>query len=328
MRTLNCGRHALIICAAAVLAGCGGSLPANGGIHANGYGATLQRSTPQTHFQHAAVPGTLLYVVTDSETWMLTYPGGKKFGKLSPSGNLGTVCPDPVNGNVFFNTHPGILEYAHGGTTKIGQLPDIGNDSSIGCAVDPTTGNLAVTYTTNQQNGFVAVYPGGSQYSKYSDPNMSQYFYCGYDNQGNLYVDGRGTNNQFLLTELPKGQMHFTDIALNLKLTDYGVVQWDGAYITVENPLTAIIYRIAISGSNGSVIGTTKLAEEHRVFPWIQGDTVIAGHWVAGQKKYKDFVVGLWHYPQGGQPYSVIGGLTRGERDTVTFVGVSVEPGR
>jgi hypothetical protein len=46
---------------------------------------------------------SLLYVATNTErgTQMLTYPGGKPVGALSPAGALGSPCVDVSNGNIF-----------------------------------------------------------------------------------------------------------------------------------------------------------------------------------------------------------------------------------
>ena len=64
-------------------------------------------------------------------------------------------CSDS-HGDVFITDAFGsnIQEFAHGGTTPIANLSDVGEEAS-GCAVDSVTGNLAVT---NYYPGNVAIY--------------------------------------------------------------------------------------------------------------------------------------------------------------------------
>jgi hypothetical protein len=52
------------------------------------------------------------------------------------------ACAD-ANGDVFIVESLSINEYAHGGTQPIATLSDP-SGYGFGCAVDPTTGNLAV----------------------------------------------------------------------------------------------------------------------------------------------------------------------------------------
>ena len=121
-------------------------------------------------------------------------------GTLSNPEYANGDCVDNA-GNVFvvnFGTSSGgggdVVEYAHGGTTPIKTLT-YPNAYLNGCAVDPTTGNLAVTdyrpSNGNRGKGGVLIYPSASGTpTKYVDPGMADYGYCAYDSAGNL-IPGR-----------------------------------------------------------------------------------------------------------------------------------------
>ena len=96
----------------------------------------------------AAKSMDLLYVSNDDELLVFSYPKGKLVGEITvPSGDFAGLCSDSA-GDVFVTSvgsHSAsyILEYAHGGTEPITTLSDPA--WANGCAVDPTTGNVAVT---------------------------------------------------------------------------------------------------------------------------------------------------------------------------------------
>ncbi|HEX3370694.1 MAG TPA: hypothetical protein VHS56_14035, partial [Candidatus Cybelea sp.] len=81
----------------------------------------------------------LLYVASGEQISVYTYPGGRLVGNIG--GAVGALCSDAA-GDVFVVGYE-ILEYAHGVTQPIATLDDYYNNPH-GCAVDPTTGNLAV----------------------------------------------------------------------------------------------------------------------------------------------------------------------------------------
>jgi hypothetical protein len=229
---------------------------------------------------------------------------------------------------MFFATG-GILEYGFGGTKQIGEISGTASEGTWFCAVDPTTGNLATTWgktgSEGKGEGWVAVYADISSTPQvYKIPNMGIYYYCGYDNQGNLFVDGLTHYGAVLFAELPKGANAFTAISLSQSV--FGYIQWDGTYITIENVQPPIIYRISISGSSGTIVGTTKLRASKKTknvpyaFTWIDGDTVLSS-----QGGPKNPNVGFWNYPAGGKPYRVIRGLTS-KKNRVDQVVIDMMP--
>ncbi|HEY2554517.1 MAG TPA: hypothetical protein VGI15_04630, partial [Candidatus Cybelea sp.] len=183
----------------------------------------------------------LLYVsdLEAQEVFIYAYRGKKLVGTLGGFFNPEGLCVDK-KGNVWVtnDTSDGnhqVIEYAHGGTTPLQTLTD--PDGRVnGCAVNPVTGDLAVTnfWGPTERAGGVSIYPhGGGSPAAYSDPNIYYYYYCGYDDKGDLFVDGLGYGSETGFAELPAGGSAFVDIALPETIYLPGGVQWDGQYMAV-----------------------------------------------------------------------------------------------
>ncbi len=116
--------------------------------------------------RQSAKSGDLLYVSADDATvLMFSYPALKLLGSIAdlPANPVG-LCSDN-KGDVFVTLEQSlsqsyIFRYAHGGTQPIATLSDPGLVNS--CAVDPSSGNLAVTNFFNagesQYEGDLLVY--------------------------------------------------------------------------------------------------------------------------------------------------------------------------
>lgn len=334
MRTTNVNRYSLFSCfAAALLAGCGGSQPPIGAPGA--MPQTSRIATQGNHGKSWMKPGMsgqdLLYVSSNAGTVsVFTYPQGKLVGGFSPNGFPAGECVDPA-GDVFITSSTlgggsatsTIYEYAHGGTTPIATLSDPG--FANGCAVDPTTGNLAVANIGDDSgsnpyypNGDVAVYAGAQGLPKmYYSADLPGFDFCGYDNSGNLYLSSwaRDTGNG-LLVRLLQGNSPFAVISFNAQI-QFGTppsVQWDGQHMTISSLLnrktaSAYVYRLNISGSTATVVGRSKLSyqsEHHQGQIWIEGNAIIA---IDGER-YKN--TSFWNYPKGGRPTHTIKNVAPG----------------
>jgi hypothetical protein len=132
----------------------------------------------------------LLYIVTTDIIWIYSFPKTKYVASFNVSG---AENPCANKDQVFVPQYgpDDIVEYAHGGTEPISTLKDPGENPES-CAIDPTTGNLAVTnYGGASKPGDVVIY-GNPQRppTLYSDREIYYYWFCGYDNKGDLFVDG------------------------------------------------------------------------------------------------------------------------------------------
>ncbi len=320
MEISRLARHALgTFVAAAVFAGCGdGSGPrfaaplSASGALANGDALTTGRSDRSRSWMAPDAKKHDLLYVSDSfpygsnDVYVYSYPKGELKGKLTGFNEPSGQCVDKA-GNVFianFGTSQ-ILEYAHGGTSPIRTLTD-SSYYPLGCSVDPTTGSLAVTNRLSMSftAGDVAIYTNASGTpTSYTAPNFYYYEFCGYDNHGNLYIDGTTKGSALEYAELTSGGSSFSALNLNQSIGFPGGVQWDGAHLAIGDQSAAVIYQFAISGSAGTKVGSTPLTGSKDVVQfWIQGKRVIGPD--AGLAD-----VAFYKYPAGGSPIKTISGL-------------------
>ena len=314
MRTSDFSRYILGICAtAAMLAGCGGSQPPIGAPS-----AMSQSHAIATHDRGGswmlpeAKAGDLLYVSNNALGTVnaYTYPEGHLVGSLTGFITPFGECTDAA-GDVFIVAYSDsskkastIYEYAHGGTAPIATLSD--PTVAFGCAIDPATGNLAAS------GGGVAIFTHATGTPMMYYSSQFTFFYCGYDNRGNLYLSAWNDQqeNQALLVRLATASHSFEQITLDATLyMDVGFefwpsVQWDGKHMAVSSGperRPASIYRLRISGSTATVAGTTNLSTQKDVYT---GQFVLQGRTVVGLGNYKrGATVFLWRYPRGGSPY-------------------------
>ena len=281
--------------AAVALAGCAVSAP-----------SFAPRTTPASRPAVETKNKALLYVATDYGTTIVnifTYPDGKFVGSLTSNMAFARVCSDPKTGHVFVSQNNGLDEYQRGETTKITTLeaPE-GYTQLLGCSIDPLSGDVAaVAY---ESKGGLLIYPHGTGTPRvYSDSSIHAYYYCSYDDGGNIFVLGYGVGTEYItsvFTELPKGGVEFRDITM--PFVGYPQkLQWDGKHIALNEGGT--IYQMQVSGSTGTIVGTTRLlgdTEPAGGTVWITGNTVLGPHGGASARR-----VGTWNYPAGGNPIKV-----------------------
>jgi len=298
----------------AMLAGCGQPQTV-------GNGMLPQSAAPAGHAAHgkswmeAGASSQDLMYLSDGDNgnvYVLTYPQGQEVGTLTGLNAHGSgECADSI-GDIFVTTssafHTGtIYEFAHGGTTPIATLSDPG--APAGCSFDQVTGNLAVSNyydESNYGNGDVAIYTQaqGSP-ALLKDGNQYEFYRCGYDNAGNLFVSTFANfQGKPALLEVPSGSDSFVQIAVKFRWDDVhsSTVQWDGSYITVSTRVpkthaTQKIIRLSISGTAATGVGRTEIEATTQDFgpSWIQAGRIVAVYSHHGRD------VGIWAYPQGSR---------------------------
>ena len=283
------------------LAGCSGQQPTAGGFTPAGLGATraVRSDRARSWMSPDAKKNDLLYVSDENtnDVYVYSYPGLRLEGTLTGFNAPFGECVD-AHGNVFIADDDAsqILEYAHGGTSPIATLNDPGFYPR-GCSVDPTTGNLAVVniVSTSLKQGNIAIYKGAKGTPKYySDVKVYNVYSCGYDNLGNLFIDGENqASSSFAFAELPKAAKSIKNVRLNQSIAVAGGVQWDGKYVAVGDQ-GGDIYQFTVTGKKGTKTGTTILGGVGRNSEfWIQGSNIIV------PDSYKRHVA-IWDYPAGG----------------------------
>ncbi|HVR45383.1 MAG TPA: hypothetical protein VMT95_01890 [Candidatus Binatia bacterium] len=254
--------------------------------------------------------------------WIYKMPSLELKGILTGFQAINGVCSDH-KGNVWvaMSGFEQMWKLAHDGTIVSILQDTIG--TPIGCAVDPTTGNLAVSNVGNNQpppiGGSILVYrrASGVPTEYYCLSCLIAYGFVGYDTHGNLFVDGKNASNVFALAELPAGSSATDQLkALNIEgatLYSTGMVEWDAAghYLvigdqTCDNRLPSCVYRAKIVGSTATIIGRTTLLDSagNPICDMIQG--TLDGHSIAGSSVDNGICghpsgTDLWAFPAGGR---------------------------
>jgi hypothetical protein len=207
----------------------------------------------------------LLYVPDDDLVDVYTYPQGDLLQSFYGygSGYSDAACVDSA-GNVYVTfSYGSIVEYPHGGSDPIDSSYTGG--AAQGCTVDPTTGSVAVANPSGSSptfgHGFIWVWnKAGSGYHYYFSRNFKEPIWCGYDNSGNLFIEGyswHAGKRNLKLFELARGAASLKEIAISATGPATGV-QYDGKYLTIgagDN-----IYQLRVKGSKAKVVGTTTLS--------------------------------------------------------------------
>jgi hypothetical protein len=303
--------------ASALFAGCGAATTAGGPLPA---GSATARIVPW--MDKAAAGGDLLYVSdSDGEVTVYNYKSQELVGVLTGFGQPMGGCADAA-GNVYIADYTAqkIVEYAHGKNKPTRSLSDA-PDSPYGCAVDPTTGNLAVANDDGGNEGNIAIWANASgQPAHYTDPTLGAFQSCAYDAHGNLLVTNgiQGYPYHSYFAWLPPGGTKLVDLSIPRSGSVsawsgvYGVA-WDGKYFTISD---YSIYRIALLHGLAYYVGDTELQypeEEAPQGPYSfyipaekgQATQAFVG---AGGNEGVDEVL-TWAYPGGGQ---VSGEITHG----------------
>jgi hypothetical protein len=302
-------RSRVSFCAVAMLLGCGGSaapyVTPNGAEAAN---AAIGKATPVL----GALKETLLYATaalhSPNKLYVFSYPDAKSVAAVTVPNRPEGLCTDGA-GDIYVTTtitNSGksyVYEYAHGGTRPIATLTDPGGGN--GCAIDPLTGDLAVAnwYSgSGSSDGNVAIYRNARGTPRtFTAGDISAYWWCAYDDEGDLFVDGINGKHVLPLVELSKGASSFENIALNKSIAPSSL-QWLNGELLVAADGSGSgperLYRVKVSANKGTVVGSTVLRSRHGRNSF-GGQFVVSGTDVVGPSYPRRFL-SVWSYPQGG----------------------------
>lgn len=257
--------------------------------------------------------GALLYIsdIGAERVDVFSYPSGKRIGKLTGFREPSGLCSD-AKGDVFVTDSYAneVLEFAHGGTKPIAKLEAGAYPTS--CAVDPKTGNLAVTnWTAPGAHGYLEIFQNASGKPATVEA-LYRTFYCTYDGSGNLFVDGFASGGEAGFGEVAKGTTSFTLININGTIGWPGGMAWDGKQLVMgdqyaskfvpSNPPNAL-YQIKIASGQAEIAKTIPLnGGIDIVQAWLQGKTLIGPDASAGDAAF-------YKYPSGGNPTKFINGF-------------------
>jgi hypothetical protein len=300
--------------AATLLAGCSISPPPIGAP-----GAIPESAGPTPHVADSHTSGPLLYVAhlhgrgshSHSVISILSLRHDKVLATITDYGYVAGVCSD-ASGNVWVSNRRHrwyVDEFARGGTKAIEELPTPRRwSNSTGCAVDPISGDLAVTGENIDGIPYVLIWNG----ARSGKPATYRVPFCplnaAYDDGGNLFITGWGCDSDFFFEfgELAKGSSGVKRISLDKPVREPGSVQWDGTDVAVatrtnRHQHAARLYRVQVSGTTGKVVGAVQLhglagaGYSGLIFVLHDGD-VIAPAGASGER------IWVWPYPRGGKP--------------------------
>ncbi len=309
---------------AVLTVGCSsGSLTPSGGASAT----SLSHKLHASWIRPEAAKQWLLYVSDDVNGNVDIYNYNSKRGELygqitgfvKPLG----LCSDAV-GNVYVADFRGneIYQFAHGSTTPVATAYDYYGRPD-GCAVDPSTGNVAVTNTvTIYAPGDLLIFSGGLNGTQTdisgSNIALDSFDPPAYDPNGNLFFEGDTYSAQASFVELPAGSITLK-ILRGLSIVESAGSQWDGSHIAAAdqnygNSGLSAIYSVKVSGSTVKIVHKTVLTDTCSsgdyialYQPFVGGikgkpNTIVAGNTAVECSYRLDF----WSYPKGGNPKRVM----------------------
>jgi hypothetical protein len=159
------------------------------------------------------------------------------------------------------------------------------------------------------------VFTGGYGRGTTIADGLDSSYFDGYDDKGDLFVDGITSSDTYGVVELPKGGSTFESIALSRSLEFPGGIQWYDKYLAVGDQEAHVIYHFAIHGTNAKEIGATELGGSSDVVQfYIQKPYVVGAD-------FPNEDVDLWDYPAGGSPVKVITGTFDRPSGVIVSVG-------
>jgi hypothetical protein len=237
---------------------------------------------------------------------------GKLTGFVEPEGE----CSD-AHGDVWVAVTGDevIEEFKPGVKTPIATLHDpLGYPAS--CAVDATTGNLAVANVFgNSGSGGILVYKNArGTPAFYANPNQFYYYFDGYDAHGNLYASGTTSKSTYLLSALGLGKKAMVSLSIRgASLHFPGTVLWNGSTLVLgdqqcDGGTSSCLYEGSLSGTTVSVSKKIPLTGSCDVAQLVlQGKQLFGGDYEYCTR-VKSSRVSRWAYPAGGQPLQSVSG--------------------
>jgi len=273
-----------------------------------------------------AKSGALLYSasIQYGTVTIYTYPQAQEVTSFNVPGDPAGLCSDEA-GDVFMAEPYGrmVEEYKHGQTSPSASFSF--PPSPYGCAVDDASKQLAVA----NEAGSVGVFDlssKGSNPTTYTYPGIESFFFCTYDNQGNLFVDGQAFSGPTLLFELRKGQGSLKLVKFPVILPDSATVQWDGTYLAVyvsgKNNYAKVL-RVAVQNYRAKIKGRVVLSGPRAYTSqfWIYDGVIIS-------PEDRSSNLAWWKYPAGGKPEQIINNAGYPFGVTVSAASRDAEPTR
>jgi hypothetical protein len=301
---------AFVICI--LLAACNGSMLSPSSANST-VGSSAHRLTPTAaSWMNPDAKNQRLYYVSDLGTKNVYVFGASTFklvgelgGFLMPMGE----CVDAAQ-NVWIVDYDSrdVVEYAHGGTTPLEKIRT-GEGNPTSCAVDPATGNVAVSvHNYDSSPGWLQICASPSKCKRYTSSSVAYISYLSYDSAGKLYLDGGAATGDgshgFAMAVYSGGKFRSFEIRGAELHAPSGIVNHDGV-LSLRGPTlkrTTTIYQVS---TNGMVTGATQLADAHGCDQFeIIGASATQSILCPSQRKG---TITTYLYPAGGSPVQTVG---------------------
>lgn len=239
-------------------------------------------------------------------------------------------CTDAA-GNVYIADEKAekIHEYAHGGTKAIKTI-DVSPQAPFSCAVNQTTGDLAVANYGKAYygTGNITVYPhGGGEPTIYTADNQDHFVSCSYDRRGDLFStsdNGYGSYYYPYFYYLPRQgksliQMTLPGPSRSWEWGSGASIVWDGKYWVVgdyNNNFSLLRYIVNVKAY---YVSMTQLSGAYDVQQIAIYRPIVKSH--SAEVVGTNGAVYYWNYPAGGDP---IGQITKGLDYPY---GIAISPG-
>ncbi|MBV9719241.1 MAG: hypothetical protein JOZ77_07970 [Candidatus Eremiobacteraeota bacterium] len=285
----------------------------------------VQRDTRKSHISVDAKSAHPLLFVSDDKTYdvyIFSMPKLDLKGTLTGFNDPQGMCSDKY-GNVWITNAEDykVVQYSHSGTF-LKSLTDR-NGYPVGCAVNDSTGDLAVTNIFDQSgNASVDVYADArGKPTVYSNATQIENFFAAYDNKGDLYVDGFSSSG-FSLSEIRSGSSKMKTLSISGGTIYFpGGVNWSKATGLVigdqdwNNAPESWQYALSVSGSTATITGSTPLTNyEGGACDVDQGTISSSGNYFFGEcaliTTANAGTVDQWTYPAGGAPVNYTTNVT------------------
>lgn len=267
----------------------------------------------------AGTARSLLYI-SDAQAfdvYVYTFPDLKLTGILTGFDRPEGECSD-AKGDVWITNNQAneILRYHHGGTKVVSVLADpLGYPA--GCALDPSTGDLAVTNLFDfSGSGGVLIYKKATGTPRaYTNPSQVYYYLDGYDDKGNLYVSGKSASGAYTLSVLARGKHAMSTVSISgAKIFFPGTVLWTGSSLLLgdqrcRHAKTSCLYEAVVSQTKARITRRIPLTGSCDVAQVAVEDGRVAGgdYWRCGGDGRNS--TDVWAYPRGGHPIKIVTGI-------------------
>jgi hypothetical protein len=349
MKISSTARYALVISAAAILAACNGGgsassalsptalnaaqvgLHRNGSLHLRMVPSLAAKSVAVMHPDHRkswvspdAKRAPRLLFISDygaDDVNIYTMPAmvlkGSLTGFTTPEG----MCSD-TSGNIWISDTGAQQMELFSRTGTLLKTLSVPNEFPASCAVNKTNGDLAVGNiedATGSAGNIEIFHNATGTGTPYTNGNIFEYFFVGYDPSGNLFFDGTDSSRAIsYLGELLAGSSNTETISLSggtLHLA--GFIQWynAGNYLALGDQMcggttASCVYWVTVSGSTATITGTTNLSNSQggAVCDLVQGVIAANGEkYLAGPDYEGTCASGTstayrWAFDAGGTP--------------------------